>query len=244
MNSIRSESPQTSGPRTNRPQPVASLTHTLVLTGIFVALAAGGAYMQGRGGSGGAITPRHPATLSLYLSVMVGEWALVYYVWSALRRRGIPLRELIGGEWRGTRQVLRDIAIAAGFWVVFKGTVWACAHLLGSGGAKSISTLLPEGPVEAVAWVALSVSAGFCEELVFRGYLLRQIWAWSGSPIVAVILQAIVFGIGHGYQGTSATITILVLGVEFALLAWWRRSLRPGMVAHAWADIFGGLIGR
>ncbi len=37
-------------------------------------------------------------------------------------------------------------------------------------------------------------------------------------------------------------ITITVYGALFGLLAWWRRSLRPGMIAHAWTDIFSGVI--
>jgi hypothetical protein len=34
------------------------------------------------------------------------------------------------------------------------------------------------------------------------------------------------------------------LGLLYGLLAWWRKSLRPGIVAHAWSDIFGGWIER
>jgi hypothetical protein len=37
-------------------------------------------------------------------------------------------------------------------------------------------------------------------------------------------------------------VVISVSGALFGLLALWRDSLRPGMVAHAWADIFGGII--
>jgi len=234
----------TVGPRPTRPQPVASSLHTLILVAIMALLAAGGAYMQSRGGSGGTITAKHSAVLPLYLSLMAGEWALVLYVRAGIRRQGLGLRDLIGGSWSGPAPVLRDVVIAAAFWGVFKATTWAAAHLLDPGGAKSISTLLPRGGVESVVWVALALSAGFCEELVFRGYLLRQAWAWSGSRVVATLAQALVFGIAHGYQGLSATITIVVLGAQFAALALWRRSLRPGMIAHAWADIFGGLIAR
>ena len=34
-----------------------------------------------------------------------------------------------------------------------------------------------------------------------------------------------------------------IYGALFTLLALWRKSLRPGMIAHAWTDIVGGLLG-
>ena len=36
-------------------------------------------------------------------------------------------------------------------------------------------------------------------------------------------------------------IVITVLGVLYGLLALARRNLRPGMIAHAWSDVYGGL---
>jgi hypothetical protein len=58
----------------------------------------------------------------------------------------------------------------------------------------------------------VSLSAGFCEELVFRGYLQRQFHAATGNVVVAVALQAIVFGLVHTYQGWKPVLVITVLG--------------------------------
>jgi uncharacterized protein len=56
--------------------------------------------------------------------------------------------------------------------------------------------------------------------------------------------QAVVFGIGHPYEGVGQIVRIMLFGVLFGLLARWRKSLRPGMIAHAWSDIFGAIIFR
>jgi hypothetical protein len=48
------------------------------------------------------------------------------------------------------------------------------------------------------------------------------------------------FGISHGYQGLGATIKITLFGLLYAGLALWRKSLRPGIAAHAWADVYSG----
>jgi hypothetical protein len=93
-------------------------------------------------------------------------------------------------------------------------------------------------------WVGVSVSAGICEEIVYRGYLQRQFLALSRNFVIAILAQALIFGIGHAYQGAKQVVVITVLGLLFALLASWRKSLRPGIISHAWADIFSGWIER
>jgi membrane protease YdiL (CAAX protease family) len=86
----------------------------------------------------------------------------------------------------------------------------------------------------------VSISAGICEEIVFRGYFQRQFAAYTNSMTGAVVLQGLVFGLGHSYQGMKQVVIISVLGMLYGLLAAWRRSLRPNMIAHAWSDIWGG----
>jgi hypothetical protein len=55
--------------------------------------------------------------------------------------------------------------------------------------------------------------------------------------------KAGLFGISHGYQGLEACVKIAIGGALFGLLALWRSSLRPGIVAHAGTDILGGIFG-
>jgi membrane protease YdiL (CAAX protease family) len=88
----------------------------------------------------------------------------------------------------------------------------------------------------------VSVTAGFCEEIIFRGYLQRQFAAIANSMPLGVLLSAVVFGASHGYEGASRMILIAIYGLMFGVLAWWRKSLRPGMMAHAWHDALSGAI--
>ena len=53
----------------------------------------------------------------------------------------------------------------------------------------------------------------------------------------AVLAQAVLFGICHWYQGVKQAILISVLGALYGILAQWRKSLRPGMISHAWSDV-------
>lgn len=179
--------------------------------------------------------------LAGYISVLVFEWLLVLYVRMGVYQRGVRLRDLVGGRWATPKDVLKDIALGAGLWVVWIGLM--NPHILGSG-TNSAHGLLPQGTLQSLGWLPLALSAGFCEEVAFRGYLQKQFQAITGSGMWAVVIQALVFGIGHLYEGMSAVRRITLFGVLFGLLALWQKSLRPGMIAHAWSDIFGIIIFR
>jgi len=64
----------------------------------------------------------------------------------------------------------------------------------------------------------------------------------EGRPSAAVVLQGVLFGIAHGYQGFQAIVMIMLFGFLDGILAFWRKSLRPGMVLHAWSDIYAGYL--
>ncbi len=70
-----------------------------------------------------------------------------------------------------------------------------------------------------------------------RGYLQRQFLALTGNAALAVLGKAVLFGVGDRYKGIKMVIVIMVLGILYGILAHWRKSLRPGMIAHAWQDI-------
>ncbi len=79
----------TPAPEPSRPAPVASWRHTLVLTIVFLGIAAAGARLQGRPASGPGPAGEHRGAI-LYVSLIVAEWAVVYYVWNGgLRERRV-----------------------------------------------------------------------------------------------------------------------------------------------------------
>jgi len=179
--------------------------------------------------------------VSGYISVLISEWLLVLYVRMGVHKRGVRLRDLVGGRWATPEDVMKDIALGAALWAVWMGLM--NAHALGGGG-NAAQGLLPQGILESLAWFPLALSAGFCEELAFRGYLQKQFQAITGSTGWAILIQALVFGVGHFYEALGAVARIMLFGVLFGLLALWRKSLRPAMITHAWSDIFGVIVCR
>ena len=76
---------------------------------------------------------------------------------------------------------------------------------------------------------------------MFRGYLQRQLAALTGSVTAGILLQAIAFGISHGYQGFTPMATTGSYRLVLGILAWWRGNIRASALAHAATDIVGGL---
>lgn len=226
----------------NARRPVAPVWHTAIfLTIVFVAAAVSAEQH-------GAQLTRH-GHLFTYLFTMGWEWLLVGFVLWGARRNGVTLKDLVGGKWKSPEDGLIDVAIAVGFWIAAALVLVLAAAAAGlvspenlEAAKKNVDVLKPLGVLESVIWVCLSITAGFCEEVMFRGYVQRQFAAWTRSDIAAVLLQAIVFGVAHSYQGARLAFVVTVYGMLFGVLAHMRRSLRPGMMAHAIQDTLSGLV--
>lgn len=183
--------------------------------------------------------------LSYYSLTIIFELLLVGYVWLlGLRSCHKTLGEIIGGRWTRWTDPFRDFGVAFVFWIVVACMLLVARIFLGHNAelTRVMRLLRPQTAKEMAAWVLMSVVAGVCEEILFRGYLQRQFRAWTGNTPMAVALQAVVFGAAHLFQGWKGAVTIAVYGGLFGILAIMRKSLRPGMIQHAMQDGFSGIV--
>ncbi len=224
-------------PRAEATRAVAPAWHTI----LFIVVLLGFAYFQHLP-QFAARAEQAPSRVPTYLLTIAYELFLLGYIWLlGLRRYKVPLRELIGGRWRRARDFWTDVGVAALFWIVVLAVIGGLSVAFRFSGAKAASFLLPKTGLEIALWVPLAVTAGFCEELIFRGYLQRQFLALTGNVAAAVALQGIVFGAGHLYQGLKGVAVITAYGILFGILAVMRKSLRPGMIQHAAQDSISGI---
>jgi hypothetical protein len=185
----------------------------------------------------------HPSRVRMYLLTLCMEWFVFALVVAGVRLSGASVLLVLGDHWQSARQVLRDIGIALGFWIVAAGVLWIFGWLLRiRGPAHKMELMLPRGVAEVTLWIVVSATAGICEETIFRGYLQRQFMALTKSATAGILLSAVAFGAAHAYQGFRFVILISLFGAMFGILAYWRRSVRPGMIAHAWQDSLGGVL--
>ena len=242
------------------PSPVAPAWHTVVLiAGIALLSVAGAAELS----SGQATFNRLPT----YAFTAATELCMVAWVYLGLRLRKVPFRSLLGSFSGSLQSIAVDLGFAVLFWfasLMVLGTVgifWTVIEasithrsLFTSGKQLSpdsaqqqaihtLTQLAPTNGREVAMWILLCFIAGFVEEIIFRGYLQRQFTAWSrGAVAVGVAFSALLFGAAHGYQGARNMVLLAVFGALFSLLALFRRSLRAGIFAHSWHDLFAGLM--
>jgi len=187
----------------------------------------------------------HHRLLGYSISI-AAEWLIVGFIWLGARWGGPSLRTLAGAIAPSWRSILRDIGLAIAYLVVANillgGISFLLARLLGPSKGGSLQNMLPQGGLENVVFLLLAVTAGFCEETIFRGYLQRHFTAWTRSAVAGIAAQGILFGVAHAYQGLNMIVVIAFYGCFFGLLANWRKSLRPGMIAHFVQDGVGGLL--
>lgn len=224
---------------------LAPLWHTILLILILLGLSVVG-YLGSRhlGSQNSEVAaPRSAARLFTYAATLVEEWALFFFVlWGERMRSSATVGERIGVR-REKDALIRDIGIAALAWGAAAIMNGILSFLLHPAGRAVVLKLVPHTLPELAVWVPLSISAGFCEEYIFRGYFQRQFGALTGSLWVGVLIQAVFFGFAHGYQGASDMLIIFCLGLIFGVVTKLRKSLRPTMFAHAWTDFFAGVIG-
>jgi len=194
----------------------------------------------------------HSLRMKMYISTIAMEWLLVLFiVWGLRKNKRTTLGALVGGRWTSMESFLIDLVVAFGFWVVAAMVLAGMGYALGMNDMSKvrdiqerIGSMLPTGRTEIITWIVLCATAGFCEEVIFRGYFQKQFGILLGSAWGGITLQALIFGGSHAYEGWRQMIRIAVFGFMFGVLAWWRKSLRPGMMAHFAQDSIAGTLGR
>lgn len=243
--SVTVTEPIVAPPSPDKPALIAPWWHTVLITALilgnsFLASSKVGAVH----GSGSRIL--------LYGGTFITQSVLVLLVWFGIRLRGVRMRDLIGGKWKTVEAFLLDVGIAFGFWIVALSILFGVRVALGTidlhnmqksvdDTVRILGPLAPHTYLEAGLFVLLSVSAGLFEEIIFRGYLQRQLGALGRSAVVGIVASAVIFGLGHLYQGPRMMIAIGVFGALFGILAHFRKSLRPGMMTHAFQDSIAGI---
>lgn len=214
---------------------IAPIWHTCALIVLFLAL--------GMGKFTGSRTASSTEAVPFYLGAIAFEWLLFGYVWWGIRLRSYPLAALVSRG--GVPGYGRDAAVGVVIWCLWYAVESLVALGLSAVGLTNTGapgTIFPHGAGQIVLWVVMAASSGFSEEITFRGYFLQQFSAWTGSTATGIVLQAFLFGVGHAYLGMRQAVLIAVSGIVLGIFAARLRNLRPLMVTHAWADVFGGVL--
>ena len=182
--------------------------------------------------------------LALYAVTIAFQWMLVGLVaWRALSR-GLTLQAMGLGP-----QPLLGIVLAGLLGAVcIGGLQWMNLRRIGKleGEApellrKLANRLLPVNLLEYLPYSALAITAGVCEEFVYRGFGIAA-FSKAGLPLwLVVVFSSILFGLAHAYQGRGGIVSTGIFGVLLAIGRLWLGSLVPMMLWHAGLDLAAGI---
>lgn len=148
-------------------------------------------------------------------------------------------------QWNLANQILIVITVVLSIYSVFvvkkvKSDEQARQSVLKQ--VDQYSYFLPTNKKELrlFTW-GICITAGICEELLFRGYLLHLLSAQM-PMYLAVVISSIIFGLPHIYQGFSGVIRTALFGLVFALIYLWTDSLLIPIVLHIIGDIYSGYL--
>jgi hypothetical protein len=211
---------------------LASAWHTLIVLG-FWGVNAYFAVIGAAQSRAGAVRSRP----GIYLKTMLFELGLLTVVAIGVRLRGASLEKIFGTRWQAVGQMVRDLGL--GILLMIAGTVLSSVlggHQSGPEANRAIEFLLPQNSMEMLIWIALSITAGICEEAIYRGYFQGQFARLTGSVPAGIAISGLLFGGAHLYQGFSRAFVIFVSAILFGVVAHWRGTVRPGMFAHGIQD--------
>ena len=105
-----------------------------------------------------------------------------------------------------------------------------------------VEKMMPHTKGERTVFLSLSLTAGFCEELLYRGFLIGYLLTLTG-PVAAVAISAAVFGLAHAYQGGIGIVKTGLVGAVMGIVYVASGSIWPAVLLHAVLDIQAGLAG-
>jgi membrane protease YdiL (CAAX protease family) len=106
---------------------------------------------------------------------------------------------------------------------------------------QTSSILLPTTATER-KWFAISaITAGICEELLYRGFLMSYIPTifpmFARQFVIISIISGLVYGLSRAYLGFRGITQTALTGFSFAIVYFLSGSLIPAMVVHVLVEL-------
>jgi membrane protease YdiL (CAAX protease family) len=180
------------------------------------------------------------ARLAHYRSGIIVQWTIVGLVvviglLGGRRAASIGLQRP-GDAWDGWWPVLQvGVLLVVSTIVMRRPSMRAPLRRQASG----FLALLPSTTHERQTFAGLAITAGTCEEIVYRGFLMAYL-SWLLPGVTSgwiVVLSAVAFGLAHAYQGPRGIVLTGIVGATLGALVVASGSLLPAIAVHALVDL-------
>jgi len=184
--------------------------------------------------------------MGLYKTAIASQWILSALIaWRAFAR---------GFDWSALGFKFQPVSTLL-FVGVFGGTLLGLAHWFNLRRVSRsenpqlqrlrllATKIFPHSRQEATLFCGLSLTAGICEEFLYRGFLFAALSAASVPTWAVLVISSALFGLAHAYQGRGGILGTLILGIVFGSVRILYHSLVPVVFWHTALDVVAGFAG-
>lgn len=184
--------------------------------------------------------------LGLYASTIAFQWVAVAVVAWRAWVNGLTASQL-GLTIHERSRILAASIIGA---LVIAALQWLNLRRVGRLSVEARGSLqplaeriLPQSTVELLPYLALAITAGLCEEFLYRGFAMAVLLHVGLQAWAVVLLSSVLFGLAHSYQGRSGIVMTLVIGLILGTSRLAYGSVVPAIFWHSAVDVVAGTAG-
>ena len=109
---------------------------------------------------------------------------------------------------------------------------------------EASSILLPSTSAERKWYAAAAITAGICEELLYRGFLIRYLHVtFPGLDFLIIsIISGVIYGLSRSYQGLKGIGQTALMGFSFAIIYFLSGNLLSIIAGNQVSDVTGSLL--
>jgi membrane protease YdiL (CAAX protease family) len=173
-----------------------------------------------------------------YARSLVVIWAITALALYALRLYGMGIADVGVRAPQATWEYGLGLVVPLIFGFANAGRV----VVIPSDYLRRVRRVIPLDASDWVWFVPVALTAGICEEFLYRGYALTQIAALTGSIEAGMFLSSVAFGLAHMYQGRIGVVGTMLTGALYAVVFQLTGSVVPCMIGHISQDIIAGIL--
>jgi membrane protease YdiL (CAAX protease family) len=192
------------------------------------------------------------ARLDAYHTTIVTSWALTacaLVLWARAGRSWTSLGLVPPSDWRlwvglGLAALVGAFFIRQNLRVLRYSAARIDRLQRGAGVQERMAEadmIVPHDAREYAWFMLVSLTAGICEELLYRGFLTWLVAAYTGV-VAAVAIVSILFGLAHGYQGAKGMVRVTLVGLFLSIIVLAGGWLAPAMAIHVLMDVAGAVV--
>ena len=172
----------------------------------------------------------------LSLCISSSQLALFIFIMTKVNRLPLAGTGFFSFSYKTLLKLIPSLLI---IWAIYFAGILMLLLATGSAEDPAVISLELNAPMWMLALMMLGV--GYCEEFFFRVYLVDTMGTVFGQK-AGVIIGAVLFALGHLYQGYIAAAIIFFLALGFQWIYCRYRSIHVNAMTHAIFDVISVLL--